>query len=57
MLTIENFGTLRIIEEYLLNKFDKHPKHKKHDKGHFFERFAQSNQSPPFQHHKCPKEY
>ena len=40
MLTIENFGNLRIIEEYLLNKFDKNPK-RKHDKGHFFERVVQ----------------
>ena len=42
MLTIENFGTLTIIEDYLLNKFDKNPKSKKYGKEHFYERFAKS---------------
>lgn len=42
MLTIEKFGTLKIIEDYLLNKFDKNPKSKKYGKEHFYERFAKS---------------
>jgi len=38
MLTIENFGNLEIIEDYLLNKFEKSMK--KYSKESFFDKMS-----------------